>query len=136
MNLRYRTQTEFLARVPAIGSLEASITPIVVQVLKDEDHTEEVKAINAGDVIQLFHKDSDCYVSAEGVFADPDAPLAASTLREDMHLRHRAPNEAKPNRSKPPTSAVSYFQVELAELYGLACFVLPPCASSPCFLHF
>jgi hypothetical protein len=114
---KYKAQTIWDPRIPAIGSLEASISPAVVAEQKDEDEVEQIKPINAGDVIQLFHKDSDCYVSAEGVFADPDAPTAPSTLREDMHLRHRAPNEAKPNRLKPPTSAVSYFQVEMVNLY-------------------
>jgi hypothetical protein len=86
-----------------------------------EEDDGEAKPINAGDVIQLFHKDTDCYVSAEGVFRDPlakpETSWAGASLAEDMHLRNRAPNEAKPNRLKPPTSAVSYFQVEHAEAY-------------------
>jgi hypothetical protein len=78
--------------------------------------------LQAGEVIQLFHKDTDCYVSAEGAFRDPLAKpgssWAGSTLSEDMHLRHRAPDEARPSRLNPPTSAVTYFQVEREEIFA------------------
>ena len=106
-------------RIPARGSIEAFIKS---DRRSQEPLVEEAApSISAGDVIQLFHKDSDCWVSAEGTFRDPLAPASDGgperMLAEDIHLRHRVPNIEKPNKLRPPTSAVSYFQVEKADLY-------------------
>lgn len=108
-------------RTPGLGSIE--------QCLQFQAPEADVVAVAppicAGDVIQLFHKDSDCWVSAEGVFRDPlaggtDATTSVSkdaVLAEDVHLRHRMPMAGKLNKLDPPTSAVSFFQIEQADVY-------------------
>ncbi len=152
----FQRRKEFMPRVPALGSLEDSL---------DASHRRSVghssDPLHAGDVIQLFHKDSDAFVSAEGVFWDHIGQMGAfwerdsdtgawflqrsgnayskvrkkrsmdfegsadasrdergvnPWLSQDVHLRHRAPDPTRPSRLKPPTSAVSYFQIEKAAI--------------------
>ena len=111
---KYASKAEFEHREPALGSLEACIS---TRLTGKETPTGEVP-VQAGDVIQLFHKDSDCYLAAEGVFTNPLAgtPNEPGTenywLAQDVHLRNRKPDSERPSRLNPPTSAVSYFQVE------------------------
>lgn len=62
--------------------------------------------VHGGDLIQLFHKEISAYLAAEGVFFE-DEP------REDVHMRVREPDSRRPHRLLPPTSAVSYWQVEV-----------------------
>ena len=127
-------------RISASGSLEDAVFQgIDGRKLGHQADTEgTAPPICAGDVIQLFHKDSDCWVAAEGIYRDPiegdssgafagfgvqrddvvtDAAANNGTLAIDIHLRQRRQDIEKPNKSKPPTSAVSYFQVEQAEIY-------------------
>ena len=62
--------------------------------------------LHGGDVIQLYHKEISAYLAAEGVFFE-------NQPREDVHLRVREPDTRRPHRLLPPTSAVSYWQVEI-----------------------
>ena len=55
--------------------------------------------IRGGTVIQLLHKEIGAYLAAEGSVVG--GPL------EDIHLRVRLPDPARPSRAHPPTSAVS-----------------------------
>ncbi len=55
--------------------------------------------VRGGSVVQLFHKERDAYIAAEGNHLNP--------IIEDVHLRIREPDPTKPNRLFPPTSAVS-----------------------------
>ena len=111
---KYASTGEFEHREPALGSLEACISTRPAA----KDARDGEVPVQAGDVIQLFHKDSDCYVAAEGVFTNPlaGAPKEPGTenywLAQDVHLRNRKPDPERPSRLNPPTSAVSYFQVE------------------------
>eukprot|EP00053_Salpingoeca_punica_P017480 m.168492 g.168492 ORF g.168492 m.168492 type:complete len:2590 (+) comp17217_c0_seq4:243-8012(+) len=66
----------------------------------------DAELLKGGDVIQLFHKEQSGYIAAEGVFTEPKPRL-------DIHIRQRNPDPKRPNRLFPPTSAVSFFQVEL-----------------------
>lgn len=66
-----------------------------------------------GQVFQFFHKDSESYLSAEGVYDDDfEDSESNSWLAEDIHLRHRKADIERPSRLRPPTSAVSFFQIE------------------------
>lgn len=124
-------------RISAPGSVEDAVFQGIDdrKLGRQADSEAAAPPICAGDVIQLFHKDSDCWVAAEGVFRDPikedgsetfagfavnhgDADANDGTLAIDIHLRQRRQDIEKPNKSKPPTSAVSYFQVEQAEIYN------------------
>ena len=56
--------------------------------------------VRSGDIVQLFHQATHSYVAAEGSFLETNA-------RENVHLRLRVPDNRRPNRLKPPTSAIS-----------------------------
>ena len=45
------------------------------------------------------------YLAAEGVFSE-------DTFTEDVHIRQRLPDPERPRRLLPPTSAVSFWQIE------------------------
>lgn len=70
--------------------------------------------LRTGDVFQFFHKESQSYLSAEGAFKDATSPVGSSNpwLQMDVHLRHRQAELKPPSQLTPPTSAVSFFQVE------------------------
>lgn len=57
--------------------------------------------------MQLFHKNIDAYLAAEGVWSDAEPTNSA-------HLRVREPDPRRPRRLLPPTSAVSFWALELA----------------------
>jgi hypothetical protein len=61
--------------------------------------------IHGGDFVQLHHKELGAYVAAEGTFLN-------KLVTQDVHLRVRQPDPARPNRLLPPTSSVSFWQVE------------------------
>ncbi|XP_023930445.1 inositol 1,4,5-trisphosphate receptor type 3 [Lingula anatina] len=60
-----------------------------------------------GAPIQLFHKDIEAYLVAEGSFDE--------ALVEDVHLRVRQLNQNNPRTLYPSSSALTYWQVEAAE---------------------
>lgn len=64
------------------------------------------KFLRGGDIIQLFHKEISAYLAAEGSFYEEEP-------RENVHMRVREPDSRRPHRLLPPTSAVSFWQVEL-----------------------
>eukprot|EP00040_Diaphanoeca_grandis_P002750 m.22601 g.22601 ORF g.22601 m.22601 type:complete len:2904 (-) comp13869_c0_seq1:198-8909(-) len=68
-------------------------------------------SVRTGTAIQLFHKDTDAWLAAEGLFADPHN-LDKFQMNNGIHLRQREPDPERPSRLAPPTSALSYFVVE------------------------
>eukprot|EP00045_Choanoeca_perplexa_P018056 m.276491 g.276491 ORF g.276491 m.276491 type:complete len:2614 (+) comp17698_c0_seq3:125-7966(+) len=68
---------------------------------------ENAIPLRGGDLIQLFHKESSSFMAAEGCFFE-------SALREDVHMRIREADPRRPHRMEPPTSAVTFWQIELA----------------------
>lgn len=68
--------------------------------------TNDEKVIKAGDIIQLFHKEISAYIAAEGAFFEDDE-------RENVHMRIREPDPRRHHRMLPPTSAVTFWQIEL-----------------------
>jgi inositol 1,4,5-triphosphate receptor type 1 len=94
--------------MPGCLELNIAVTPSVYTIVP---HARTVVTdaspgtLRGGDVIQLFHKEISAYLAAEGVFNEP-AP------REGVHMRTREPDTRRPNRLLPPTSAVSFWQVE------------------------
>ena len=60
----------------------------------------------AGSVIRLFHREIECYVVAEGSFAEQPE----SALVEDVHLRKRKSDFGK--LKAPSTSAITYWVIE------------------------
>lgn len=74
--------------------------------------------IRGGDVVQLFHRELDGYVAAEKAFVDTDPQ---NIIGQDVHLRIRKPDAERPHRLSPPTSAVSFWRIELeSQLSGAA----------------
>jgi hypothetical protein len=61
--------------------------------------------IHGGDFVQLHHKELGAYVAAEGTYLN-------KLVTQDVHLRVRHPDPARPNRLLPPTSSVSFWQVQ------------------------
>eukprot|EP00050_Salpingoeca_kvevrii_P002520 m.196116 g.196116 ORF g.196116 m.196116 type:complete len:2530 (-) comp10628_c0_seq6:379-7968(-) len=72
---------------------------------KFRENTETL--LRAGDCIQLFHKEISAFVAAEGVFIE-------DKLSQGVHMRIRTFDPKRPHRLLPPTSAVSFWQVESA----------------------
>lgn len=85
------------------SALELYTNPISNELDEEESEAGSI-AVRAGTVVQLFHKDSDGYLSAEGLFG--------AELKQDIHLRVRHPDPERPSRSLPPTSSVTYFMIE------------------------
>lgn len=83
-------------------------------ITKGYDDTSIEPSLTAGMVVQLFHKDSESFISAEGspVNGFLNGPNTPSL---DVHLRNRVVDPDRPNRLLPPTSAVTYFEIELSE---------------------
>eukprot|EP00040_Diaphanoeca_grandis_P037641 m.247338 g.247338 ORF g.247338 m.247338 type:complete len:2866 (-) comp33854_c0_seq11:229-8826(-) len=71
--------------------------------------------LNSGDVIQLVHKDSDSFMAAEGSLRN-DFTTEVLAPKINLHMRVRKPDVERPNRLSPPTSAVTFFQVEKVQL--------------------
>lgn len=69
-------------------------------------YSQEALTVRGGDVVQLFHRELDAYISAEKS-ASPH-----TVVSEDVHLRVRLPDPERPNRLNPPTSAVSFWTLE------------------------
>ena len=94
--------------MPGCLELNISVTPsayTLVQHARTAVIDANRHTLKGGDVIQLFYKEVSAYLAAEGVFHEP-AP------REGVHMRIREPDSRRPNRMLPPTSAVSFWQVE------------------------
>eukprot|EP00049_Salpingoeca_infusionum_P018394 m.357042 g.357042 ORF g.357042 m.357042 type:complete len:2607 (+) comp17695_c0_seq1:174-7994(+) len=62
--------------------------------------------VRGGDFIQLFHKEVSGFLAAEGSFLN-------SSPYEDVHIRIREPDPRRPHRQLPPTSSISFWQVEV-----------------------
>ena len=62
--------------------------------------------VQAGGTIRLFHREIECYLVAEGSFAErPEGQVV-----ENVHLRKRKSDHGK---LKPPsTSAITYWTIE------------------------
>jgi hypothetical protein len=107
----FRQYARYQPRRPALGSLEGLIVNREGQKARQPNLGEIPLA--AGSVVQLFHKDSVSYLSAEGAFDDLQSPERANPwVVHDVHLRTRTADPARPHRLRPPTSAVSYFVLE------------------------
>jgi hypothetical protein len=110
----YRRYPTYQPRIPALGSLEGCISNVRNE---RESYGSDAGAtpLAAGSVVQLFHKDTVSYLSAEGAFDDlaADGPTNPWIVH-DVHLRTRIPDPARPHRLQPPTSAVTYFVLEKA----------------------
>ena len=95
------------------ATMERQLAP-APPINKNFEDTSIETDLQTGMVIQLFHKDSSAYVSAEGSIEN-----AFDSIRNkphlDVHLRSRGPDPERPSRLFAPTSAVTYFVVELAE---------------------
>lgn len=95
---------------PDVGCCEVnlSVTQSAFTILGHRSHEDtKATALRGGDVIQLFHKEISAYVCAEGLYVR-EAPI------ENVHLRKRTFDTAKPHSLLPPTSGVGYWQVEFA----------------------
>eukprot|EP00040_Diaphanoeca_grandis_P037642 m.247377 g.247377 ORF g.247377 m.247377 type:complete len:2902 (-) comp33854_c0_seq12:229-8934(-) len=94
------------------ATVERYIAP-APPITKHYDDTSVEHYLTAGMVLQLYNKDSESYISAEGSTTNfsTDEPARVSL---DAHLRTRKLDE-RPSRKLAPTSAVTYFQVEKAE---------------------
>ncbi|EGD81749.1 hypothetical protein PTSG_02461 [Salpingoeca rosetta] len=93
--------------VPGCHDMSASVSPTALTVYPHMAHRDpEAKGVRGGDFIQLFHKEISAYLAAEGTYFE-NAP------REDVHMRIREPDPRRPHRLKPPTSAVSFWQIEI-----------------------
>ncbi|XP_019851941.1 PREDICTED: inositol 1,4,5-trisphosphate receptor type 3-like [Amphimedon queenslandica] len=66
------------------------------------------KALRAGSCVRLFHKEDECYIVAEGSFAELDNPII-----EDVHCRMRRVDNRK--HGEPSTSSNTYWQIEKQE---------------------
>jgi hypothetical protein len=109
----FRRHAAHQPRIPALGTLEGCVVDRDRRKAQRSNASETPLA--AGSVVQLFHKDSVSYLSAEGAFDDLQSPERANPwVVHDVHLRTRTADPARPHRARPPTSAVSYFVVEKA----------------------
>eukprot|EP00056_Hartaetosiga_gracilis_P010415 m.153526 g.153526 ORF g.153526 m.153526 type:complete len:2653 (+) comp13309_c1_seq5:67-8025(+) len=90
--------------------LNISVTPSAFTLYphRSVDDVTTTKQVYAGDFIQLFHKEISAYLAAEGACFE-EAP------REDVHMRVRENDPRRPHRLQPPTSAVSFWQIEVVE---------------------
>ncbi|XP_019849736.1 PREDICTED: inositol 1,4,5-trisphosphate receptor type 1-like isoform X1 [Amphimedon queenslandica] len=64
-------------------------------------------ALRAGGVVRLFHREDECYIVAEGSFANDATPT------ENVHCRQRRVDQRK--HGNPSTSANTYWQIEKEE---------------------
>ncbi|XP_065894275.1 inositol 1,4,5-trisphosphate-gated calcium channel ITPR1-like isoform X2 [Dysidea avara] len=87
-----------------MGSVPSAYTlkPHYQTILDDEKE----KYVTAGSVVRLFHRESECYVVAEGSFANKEEKVKA----ESVHLRKRKSDHGK--LRPPSTSAITYWQIE------------------------
>ncbi|XP_065910466.1 inositol 1,4,5-trisphosphate-gated calcium channel ITPR1-like [Dysidea avara] len=65
---------------------------------------EKENYVKAGSVVRLFHREAECYVVAEGSFANKNV------MTESVHLRKRKSEHGK--LRPPSTSAITYWQIE------------------------
>ena len=62
--------------------------------------------VQAGGTIRLFHREIECYLVAEGSFAErPEGQVV-----ENVHLRKRKSDHGK--LKSPSTSAITYWTIE------------------------
>jgi hypothetical protein len=95
------------------ATIERQLAP-APNITKGCDDTSIEPSLTAGMVVQLFHKDSESFISAEG--SPVNSFLNGNhTPSLDVHLRNRVVDHDRPNRLLPPTSAVTYFEIELSE---------------------
>eukprot|EP00117_Sycon_ciliatum_P048000 scpid3078/ scgid34229/ Inositol 1,4,5-trisphosphate receptor type 1; IP3 receptor isoform 1; Type 1 inositol 1,4,5-trisphosphate receptor len=66
------------------------------------------RMLRGGSVIRLFHRELEAYLTAEGSFY-LDEPT------QDVHLRVRPQVQERPRSLEPPSSGITYWQVELDE---------------------
>ncbi|EGD74759.1 inositol 1,4,5-trisphosphate receptor type 3 [Salpingoeca rosetta] len=91
--------------------VNCSVQPTAYSIYEFVDHTRRddeegaAQLLRGGDTIQLFHKEISAYIAAEGVFSY-QKPV------EDVHMRIRPADQTKPHGMLPPTSAVTFWQVE------------------------
>lgn len=94
--------------LPSLHELNLSVdqSSYIIKPFRFPRTIESSDTICGGDVIQMSHKEIGAYIAAEGLHSSVAKPI------EDVHLRIRAPDSSRPSRSAPPTSAVSFWQVE------------------------
>lgn len=88
-------------------NLSVKKSAFVVHLHASVKDLESANSLQGGSIIQLHHKEMSAFLAAEGGFK--------SNPTIGVHLRIRAPDASRPSRTQPPTSAVSYWQVEIDE---------------------
>lgn len=80
--------------------------------LEHEIVSSQLQNIRGGSVLRLYHLQVQCYVVAAGSCGFDDEQITTSVITDDVHLRTR---QIKFGDLKPPsTSAITYWQIELA----------------------
>lgn len=87
-----------------IGIARTEIDPLTFPPLPEQDEYES--HLCGGDVFRLRQSELDAYLAAEGVFVESE-PI------EGLHLRVRLPDDERPRRLYPPSTAVTFWQVEI-----------------------
>jgi inositol 1,4,5-triphosphate receptor type 1 len=68
-----------------------------------------VNSLRAGNCIRLFHREDECYIVAEGSFANQ----GDAVVYQKIHCRQRRVDQRR--HAKPSTSANTYWQIEKEE---------------------
>lgn len=85
--------------------------------------SEAEARVRGGSLVQLFHKEMEGYIAAEGVFGrrieenglfnrHPHLSQEEWSVAGEVHLRLRSASTAKPRSLRPPTSAITAWRIE------------------------
>jgi hypothetical protein len=77
----FRRHNSFAGKVPSLGSLEDCF-----ESTHHEQAIHTTDPLESGDVIQLFHKDSDAYICAEGVSGPVASARAVCSDASQTHV--------------------------------------------------
>ncbi|EGD72958.1 hypothetical protein PTSG_04689 [Salpingoeca rosetta] len=100
------TRTEFTIR-------EAAAVKHRRYPLQYHPYQDDGRRIRGCDMVQLYHRGLSAYMAAEGSFALDEPVVNDREGEEDVHLRLRPQNKRQPRTLRPPTTAVTFWQVEL-----------------------
>uniref|UniRef100_A0A1I8H777 Inositol 1,4,5-trisphosphate receptor n=1 Tax=Macrostomum lignano TaxID=282301 RepID=A0A1I8H777_9PLAT len=88
-----------------VSELNLGVDQTGFTILKSHSHLAEFEVFaRGGQFVQLFHKELEAYVVAEGLFDDE--------VIEDVHLRIREVDQLNPRTMHQSTSAITYWQIE------------------------